>query len=114
MQDINCSPEVAAEIKDLTSKLHELCEANAIPLVTAVILSRISEGNGFSIQKMLSVHINGSVGATDNTFIAAAEMLKMEYVPNEVIDSLVQMNNDTGCNCPSCQARRAANSASIH
>lgn len=117
MKAINPPQEAKDRIEALFTELHNLCVEHGMPYVAGCITENDSTGK----TKAVSAYIDGTVGLADSSLIGAAEMLKLDGVPSEVIQaiqSLGEPNNDleasdTECDCPVCQLARSA-AAGLH
>ncbi len=107
MKTFKLAPEVEAKISSLVSELHDVCSENHVPYVCCVVVAN----DDIKISKRFSAFVKTEEDLADNSLIAGCEFLKMtsEEIPNELITGLLSINGmQNGCDCPECQARRAA------
>lgn len=81
MKDLIISEEIKAEASRLQGELHKFCVANGVPMVACTLQGRVNTSEGWNIEKMLSCHIDGLVGALDTTILAASGILHLADVP---------------------------------
>lgn len=84
MNDLIISEEVKAEVSRLQGELHKFCVANGVPMVACTLQGRVNTSEGWNIEKMLSCHIDGRVGAVDTTILAASGILHLANVPPKI------------------------------
>ncbi|EDX0374145.1 hypothetical protein GTL21_004928 [Salmonella enterica] len=102
LKEIKVSQTVKDELYKLANRIHEICQTNNIPLVLSFIDERRDAGDGVIINKFVAAYANYDSGAWDSSLAAVAHLVRIDGVPEWVIDlfadTVEQQNNSIESN----------------
>ncbi|ELC8787893.1 hypothetical protein RJV04_002205 [Salmonella enterica] len=90
----NKKPEesVLQELKELAIRMLHICVENNMPVVIGYSYELSRNEEGYSTNKYITAYIDEENGVWDSTIAAAAFLLKVKYVPMEVIGALKSLS----------------------
>lgn len=105
MKTFKATPEVAEKLKELNGQIHEICVANGLPYVSAVVL----EDDGEQFHMASGGYAHAEDAPAPNKLIAALELLAGDEVDAQVAGYFIARNRNGGeCPCEGCTAERQA------
>ncbi|HFW4797484.1 TPA: hypothetical protein ACIBS5_002875 [Salmonella enterica subsp. diarizonae serovar 60-67:z35:-] len=90
-KEIEVSPEVKKELREISERIHELCKENNIPLVLAFIDERKKAGDGMIINKYRCAYLNYDSGAWDSSLFVASCFAELNDIPLPVVDMVLEI-----------------------
>ncbi|EBE6296402.1 hypothetical protein ABDM08_001386 [Salmonella enterica] len=89
----NTTPDVAVlqDLKELTSRIFQICVENNMPVVIGYSYELSRNEDGYSTNKSITAYADEKKGAWDSTIAAAAMMLKLKEVPKKAIHAMADM-----------------------
>ncbi|EKC9051523.1 hypothetical protein OQF15_002637 [Salmonella enterica] len=82
---------VLQELKNLTTRIFQICVENNMPVVIGYSYELSRNEDGYSTNKSIAAYADEKKGAWNSTIAAAVMMLRMKEVPKKAIHAMAEM-----------------------